>query len=65
MDLPDGLQTLVVIGTYLPAQVLLLLGILLLIRTRAGLLCLIVSGLTRLTARGSEAVRCADAQQRW
>lgn len=37
VDLPDGLQTLVVIGTYVPAQVLLLLGTLLLIRTRVGL----------------------------
>lgn len=37
VDLPDALQTLVVIGTYVPAQVLLLLGILLLISTRAGL----------------------------
>ncbi len=37
MDLPGALQTLIVIGTYVPAQVLLLLGVLLLIRARAGL----------------------------
>lgn len=37
VDLPQGLQTLIVIGTYVPAQALLLVGVLLLIQARAPL----------------------------